>query len=385
MGKERPKMPRYNFMEKAEYWAMVWGLILMGLTGLMLWNPVATTNLLPGEFIPAAKAAHGAEAVLAVLAIILWHFYHVHIKQFNKSMFTGQITRHEMIEEHGEELEAIESGRVAPLPAAATMRQRMAIFVPVAAVLSLVLVGLTFFFITFEDTAIATIPPISDVPVLVQATPSELQPTTAPVAEGTEAPAVGSPDGASGDLAWNGVIGAMMAENCAGCHGSMGGFSAETYEDMMQAVTPGDPDASSVVQVQVAGGHPGQLDEASLATLVEWVAAGAPEGEAASDPGAEPTSAVAVPTEAPADAGPAAELSWDGSIGPMFQEDCTRCHGNQGGFNAETLEGVYQALIPGDPENSQVIITQYSRHPKMFSEQEFNAIFQWIAEGAPRH
>ena len=89
MAEKPPKMPRYNFMEKAEYWAMAWGLVLMGLTGLMLWNPIATTNILPGTFIPAAKAAHGAEAVLAVLAIILWHFYHVHIKHWNWAMIKG--------------------------------------------------------------------------------------------------------------------------------------------------------------------------------------------------------------------------------------------------------------------------------------------------------
>ena len=80
LAKERPKMGRYNFIEKAEYWALVWGLVIMALTGFMLWNPIATTRWLPGEVVPAAKAAHGAEAVLAVLAIMLWHFYHVHIR-----------------------------------------------------------------------------------------------------------------------------------------------------------------------------------------------------------------------------------------------------------------------------------------------------------------
>ena len=61
----------------------------MGLTGFMMWNPISTLRFVPGEAVPAAKAAHGGEAVLAVLAIIIWHFYHVHLKHFNKSMFTG--------------------------------------------------------------------------------------------------------------------------------------------------------------------------------------------------------------------------------------------------------------------------------------------------------
>ena len=71
LRKELPKMPRYNFGEKIEYWAMLWGLLLMGLTGFMLWNPLATVRFLPGQFIPAAKAAQGGEAVLAVLGIVL--------------------------------------------------------------------------------------------------------------------------------------------------------------------------------------------------------------------------------------------------------------------------------------------------------------------------
>jgi cytochrome b subunit of formate dehydrogenase len=69
--KTPPQMGRYTFEEKMEYWAFVWGTIIMGLTGFMMWNPLTTTKLLPGEVIPAAKAAHGGEALLAVLAIII--------------------------------------------------------------------------------------------------------------------------------------------------------------------------------------------------------------------------------------------------------------------------------------------------------------------------
>ena len=68
--KTAPRMGRYNFGEKVEYWAVIWGTVVMVLTGFMLWNPIATTSFLPGQFIPAAKAAHGGEALLAVLSII---------------------------------------------------------------------------------------------------------------------------------------------------------------------------------------------------------------------------------------------------------------------------------------------------------------------------
>src|SRR3990172_8977642 len=64
---KHPHMPRYNFGEKAEYLAVVWGTVLMGITGFMMWNPIATARFIPGNIIPVAKAAHSAEAVLAVL------------------------------------------------------------------------------------------------------------------------------------------------------------------------------------------------------------------------------------------------------------------------------------------------------------------------------
>ncbi|MBP1703331.1 MAG: cytochrome c family protein, partial [Chloroflexi bacterium] len=82
LRKHRAYYGRYNYAEKVEYLAVVWGTVIMAITGFMMWNPLVTTQLLPGQFIPAAKAAHGAEAVLAVLAIIIWHFYHVHLRHF---------------------------------------------------------------------------------------------------------------------------------------------------------------------------------------------------------------------------------------------------------------------------------------------------------------
>ncbi len=156
--KSAPRMGRYNFGEKIEYWAVIWGTVVMVITGFMLWNPIATTSVLPGEFIPAAKAAHGGEALLAVLSILTWHFYHVHVKRFNRSMFTGYISREEMEEEHALELEEIEQGlpRVEPNPEVINRRRR--VFLPVAAVVTvLLLIGL-YFFVTFEQTAITTVP-----------------------------------------------------------------------------------------------------------------------------------------------------------------------------------------------------------------------------------
>lgn len=115
--KNHPLLPVYSFEDKAEYWAMVWGTLIMGLTGFIMWNPINTARLIPGDWIPAAKAAHGGEAILAVLAILVWHVYNVHLKTFNQAVFTGNLDRQQMEEEHGKELAEIEGGVTAPRPA----------------------------------------------------------------------------------------------------------------------------------------------------------------------------------------------------------------------------------------------------------------------------
>jgi cytochrome b subunit of formate dehydrogenase len=153
-----PRMPRYNFGEKAEYLALIWGTVIMILTGVMLWNPIALTKLFPGTWIPAARFAHGAEALLAVFSIVIWHLYNTVIKTRNPSIFTGRIPRSLMEEEHAEELEAIEQGQTErPIPAS-VLAQRKRFFWPYAAVMTIILVGGLIYFVSFEDTAISTVP-----------------------------------------------------------------------------------------------------------------------------------------------------------------------------------------------------------------------------------
>lgn len=153
---EWPKMPRFNFEEKVEYWAFLWGAVVMAITGFMLWNPIATANFLPGSFIPAAKAAHGGEALLAVLAIIVWHFYGVHLRKLNRSMFTGKMSRPEMEHEHALELQQFEQGtRIESTPEEIAHRRR--VFLPIGTVIALLLLSGVYWFVTFEQTAISTV------------------------------------------------------------------------------------------------------------------------------------------------------------------------------------------------------------------------------------
>lgn len=168
--KAYPKMGRYTFEEKLEYWAFVWGAGVMGATGFLMWNPVTATQYLPGEFVPAAKAAHGGEAVLAVLAIIIWHMYGVHIKRFNKAMFTGLQTEQEMLHEHPLELDEIKAGKH-HRPDKATIRKRQMIYFPIAAFLTLGMLAGIFGFINAEETALTTIEPLTETQIYVPQTP----------------------------------------------------------------------------------------------------------------------------------------------------------------------------------------------------------------------
>lgn len=171
LAKTYPQMGRYTFEEKMEYWAFVWGAAVMGATGFLMWNPITATRYLPGQFVPAAKAAHGGEAVLAVLAIIIWHMYGVHIKRFNKAMWTGTQTEAEMLHEHPLELADMKAGLADKRPDAATLRKRKMIYYPIAAIVTLSMLAGIFGFINGEKTALATITPLTETQIYSPQTP----------------------------------------------------------------------------------------------------------------------------------------------------------------------------------------------------------------------
>jgi cytochrome b subunit of formate dehydrogenase len=279
LRKHRAYYGRYNYAEKVEYVAVVWGTLIMGLTGFMMWNPITTTRLLPGFVIPAAKTAHSAEAVLAVLAIFIWHMYFVHIKHFNKSMFTGKLTRDEMKHEHPAELAMIDSGKGWQRPSPEVIRKRQGVYFPIAAFLGVVMGAGAIWFVTVEpQTAITTtLPQAETAQVFVPVTPTP-RPTPAP----TPTPALGA--GVSSE-SWDGKYSALFANRCGSCHvrTAVGGLSLATYQSALKGgnsgpgIVPNNPDASKVVQIQSAGNHPGQLTISELEDVIAWILAGAPE------------------------------------------------------------------------------------------------------------
>jgi formate dehydrogenase gamma subunit len=281
LRKEKAYYGRYNYAEKAEYFAVVWGTLIMAITGFMMWNPIATTRFIPGAIIPASKAAHGWEAVLAVAAIILWHFYHVHLKHFNKSMFTGKLTEEEMKQEHPAELAMIESGKQPKEATPDVLRKRQVYFFPAAIALTLVFSFGIYKFTTLEKTAITTIPQEEMAKVFVPITPT---PTLTPTPPVEEIPTPGA-QGANNINSWDGSFGQLFRNRCGTCHGqtAVSGLSLGTYQGALKggkrgpAIVPGDPQASVLVQIQSAGGHPGQLTAEELAKVVEWIKDGTPE------------------------------------------------------------------------------------------------------------
>jgi cytochrome b subunit of formate dehydrogenase len=287
LSKDRALQGRYSFEEKLEYWAVAWGTVVMGLTGFMLWNPIATTHILPGDLIPAAKMAHGLEAVLAVAAIFIWHLYHVHIRHLNKSMFNGHLNEEEMSDEHPQELAVIQAGKVYHPPAPEVVARRRKIFYPVYGTLAVIMLAGVWFFVGFEQTAITTVPPAEDVVVYVPLTPTPL-PTVppSPTPRPTNTPGA-APTSAAGPLTtWQTGIGDLVQAKCASCHSSttaLGKLDLSSYQAAMAggasgpAIVPGETQTSLLITRQASGNHPGQFTAEELQQVIHWIEIGAPE------------------------------------------------------------------------------------------------------------
>ena len=123
MVPQRPEFDRYDYRQKFEYWGIVFGAIMMIATGLTLWFPTYVTRLLPGQLVPAAKEMHSGEALLALLVIVIWHFYDVifspAVFPLDTGMITGVISRERMHEEHAREYTRLGRTVSAARPAAA--------------------------------------------------------------------------------------------------------------------------------------------------------------------------------------------------------------------------------------------------------------------------
>ncbi len=110
-SKTKPKLGRFSYIEKSEYWALVWGVVVMGITGIILWFDNTFMGLLTKLGWDIARIIHFYEAWLAFLAILIWHVYYVifnpDVYPMNLAWLKGTITETEMGEEHLRELEQL--------------------------------------------------------------------------------------------------------------------------------------------------------------------------------------------------------------------------------------------------------------------------------------
>jgi cytochrome b subunit of formate dehydrogenase len=111
LSARKPKFGRFSYIEKSEYWALLWGTIVMGFTGMVMWFDNTFIGLFSKTGYDISRTVHFYEAWLATLAIIVWHLYYVifnpDIYPLNVAWFKGTLTEAEMEEDHPLELERL--------------------------------------------------------------------------------------------------------------------------------------------------------------------------------------------------------------------------------------------------------------------------------------
>jgi formate dehydrogenase gamma subunit len=102
---KKPQFKRFNYAEKMEYWALVWGTFVMALTGLVIWFKVQSAIAVPRWWVDVATTVHFYEAILATLAIIVWHLYQViadpDTYPLNFAFIDGKMSVEHYQDEHG--------------------------------------------------------------------------------------------------------------------------------------------------------------------------------------------------------------------------------------------------------------------------------------------
>jgi cytochrome b subunit of formate dehydrogenase len=103
----RPRFERFTYWEKFDYWAVFWGMFIIGASGLLLWFPVFFAQLVPGWVFNIALLVHGEEALLAVGFIFTIHFFNTHLRPekfpVDYVIFTGRVTEEELKHERPDE------------------------------------------------------------------------------------------------------------------------------------------------------------------------------------------------------------------------------------------------------------------------------------------
>jgi len=153
----RPNYGRYTYWEKFDYFAVTWGIAIIGSTGLVLWFPEIFTHLVPGWAVNVATIIHSDEALLAVGFIFTIHFFNTHFRPdkfpMDPVIFTGLVPLDELKYDKPGEYEAmVESGELEehledPYPA--SKERGLKIFGAAALTFGLVLLSLIIYTMLF--------------------------------------------------------------------------------------------------------------------------------------------------------------------------------------------------------------------------------------------
>ncbi len=107
----RPKYGRFTYWEKFDYFAVFWGMAIIGSTGLLLWFPEFFTLVLPGWWVNVATIIHSDEALLAVAFIFTVHFFNTHFRPdkfpMDEVIFTGRVSVEELKHDKPREYEQL--------------------------------------------------------------------------------------------------------------------------------------------------------------------------------------------------------------------------------------------------------------------------------------
>ena len=108
----KPRFERYAYWEKFDYWAVFWGMVVIGFSGYAMWFAPVFARFLPGWALNAALIIHGEEALLAVLFIFAIHFFNTHLRPGSFPMDMVVLTGRET-EEEFQKRRAMEYARLA--------------------------------------------------------------------------------------------------------------------------------------------------------------------------------------------------------------------------------------------------------------------------------
>ena len=184
----------------------------------------------------------------------------------------------------------------------------------------------------------------------------------------------------------------VLTETCGECHSGdspRAGLDVTTYASLMAGgrdgpvILPGDTDESSLILQVLGEGHFADLSDGQMQALRDWIAAGAPENEAA---------LAEAPTEVPATGAEASGGLDYQTLQPILEATCGECHAGdspRAGLDLVTYEGIMAGnrggpvIEPGDPDNSFILEVQSEEHYANLTPDQMQLLTDWIAAGAP--